>query len=387
MAKIDGVQEVAIAKLKPYERNARIHSDEQIEMICKSIQEFGFISPCLITKDNEVIAGHGRLEAAKQLGLKKVPCVYVEGLTEEQYKAYVLVDNKLTELGGWDLETLEIEMNDINLDMTEFGFYVKNADWFSDREYEGAARQEGNDEYNDFLEKFEDKKTTDDCYTPQNVYDAIADWVAKEYGLKKSKFVRPFFPGGDYQAENYKGKVVVDNPPFSILSEIEEFYNEHNVKFFLFAPSVACFAPKRRACAVCTGGTITYENGAKVPTSFVTNLENYVARTAPDLYKAIEKIDKENTQGNSVPLYKYPNNVITAAMMSKLSKYGQDFKIKDEDASDKIGALDSQKDSKNGIFGGGYLLSEKAAAEKAAAIEWELSDREMQIIKELGGNG
>ena len=92
------------------------------------------------------------------------------------------------------------------------------------------------------MEKFEDKHTTDDCYTPEKVYDAVAEWVAKEYGLKKKDFVRPFYPGGDYQKENYKqNSVVVDNPPFSILSQIVKWYADNGVRFFLFAPALTCF--------------------------------------------------------------------------------------------------------------------------------------------------
>lgn len=80
------------------------------------------------------------------------------------------------------------------------------------------------DGYTDFVEKFKPKKTTDDCYTPELVYDAVAEWVAKEYGLDRECFVRPFWPGADYERESYpEGCVVVDNPPFSILSKILAF--------------------------------------------------------------------------------------------------------------------------------------------------------------------
>lgn len=125
MAKAEKICEVAIKDLRPYDKNAKVHSDEQVDMICNSIEEFGFISPCLIDKDNRIIAGHGRVMAAKKLGLKKVPCVYIEGLTEEQYKAYILVDNKLTELGGWDFDLLNSELDDIDLDMSQFGFDIE----------------------------------------------------------------------------------------------------------------------------------------------------------------------------------------------------------------------------------------------------------------------
>ena len=123
MAKVIEIQEVNINDLKPYERNAKKHSDEQIEMIAKSIQEFGFISPVLIDKELNIIAGHGRVLAGKSLSLETVPCVFVEGLTEEQRRAYILADNKLTELGGWDFLVLEQELDSIlDIDMSDFGF-------------------------------------------------------------------------------------------------------------------------------------------------------------------------------------------------------------------------------------------------------------------------
>ena len=125
MAKIDRVQEVSVDLLKPYENNAKIHSEEQVQKIADSIQEFGFISPCLIDKENRIIAGHGRVMAAKILGMKKVPCVYVEGLTDAQRRAYILADNRLTELGDWSEELLQWELNQLELDdfdVTLIGF-------------------------------------------------------------------------------------------------------------------------------------------------------------------------------------------------------------------------------------------------------------------------
>lgn len=83
--------------------------------------------------------------------------------------------------------------------------------------------------YEEFVEKFKPKKTTDDCYTPQWAYDVVSEYVAKKYNLNPANFLRPFFPGGDFERENYPPEaVVVDNPPFSILSKILRFYEEHN---------------------------------------------------------------------------------------------------------------------------------------------------------------
>lgn len=121
MAKIADVQEIAIEELQPYANNAKMHGPEQVDLIAQSIEEFGFISPCLIDKDKRIIAGHGRVEAAKQLGMERVPCLFIEGLSEEQYKAYILADNRLTELGEWDTDLVSEELEDLR----ESGFNIE----------------------------------------------------------------------------------------------------------------------------------------------------------------------------------------------------------------------------------------------------------------------
>lgn len=125
MAKTTKMVEVPIAQLVPYERNAKQHPAEQLEKLQQSIEEFGFLSPCLIDKDNNIIAGHGRVEAAKALGMETVPAVYVEGLTDTQRRAYILADNRLTELGGWDMDLVEYELSTLaseDFDVDLLGF-------------------------------------------------------------------------------------------------------------------------------------------------------------------------------------------------------------------------------------------------------------------------
>ena len=116
---------IDISKLIPYANNARTHSDEQIKKIQASIREFGFVNPVLIDKDCGIIAGHGRVEAAKREGIKKVPCVWVEHLTEAQKKAYILADNKLALEAGWDDNILRLELaelNEMDFDISITGF-------------------------------------------------------------------------------------------------------------------------------------------------------------------------------------------------------------------------------------------------------------------------
>ena len=116
------IEYVDIQSIKPYERNAKKHPEEQVEQIAKSIREFGFRQPIVVDKDGIIIIGHGRTLAAKKLGIKKVPVVRAEDLTEEQVKALRLIDNKTNE-SDWDFELLDVELDSISdLDMQEFGF-------------------------------------------------------------------------------------------------------------------------------------------------------------------------------------------------------------------------------------------------------------------------
>ena len=111
--------------LKPYANNAKIHTEEQIDQIKKSIEEFGMNDPIAIWKNNEIIEGHGRLIACSELGIDKVPIIRLDSLTDEQRKAYMLVHNKLTMNTDFDVDLLKIELDDIvNIGMTAYGFDI-----------------------------------------------------------------------------------------------------------------------------------------------------------------------------------------------------------------------------------------------------------------------
>ena len=118
------VIEKEISRLERYKNNSRVHTEQQIEQIAASINEFGFNNPLLINADNRVIAGHGRLEAAELLNMNKLPCVVIEGLTEEQERAYIIADNKIAMNASWDIDILKIEMSDISefMDIALTGF-------------------------------------------------------------------------------------------------------------------------------------------------------------------------------------------------------------------------------------------------------------------------
>jgi ParB family chromosome partitioning protein len=115
------IEKRSVDSLFPYFNNSRTHSDEQVSQVAASIREFGFTNPILVDEDSGIIAGHGRLMAAKKIGLEEVPCIILDGLSDAQKKAYIIADNQLALNAGWDNESLRIELDDL----TEAGFDIQ----------------------------------------------------------------------------------------------------------------------------------------------------------------------------------------------------------------------------------------------------------------------
>src|ERR1035438_2260364 len=137
-----------IQNLVPYPRNARTHSKRQIRQIADSIQTFGFTNPVLVNRSRMIIAGHGRVDAAKLLGMKSVPTICLENLNEDQIRAYILADNRLAEKAGWDHSILAIELQhltavDLGFDVAITGFDVGEIDLILQ---EAAAEQKAREE-------------------------------------------------------------------------------------------------------------------------------------------------------------------------------------------------------------------------------------------------
>lgn len=387
-----------IGDVRPYEDNPR-RNDGAVQAVANSLREFGWRQPIVVDADGTIIAGHTRYKAALALEMTHVPVVVASDLTPEQCAAYRLADNRVGELAEWDSELLAQELDGlVDLDMSAFGFTERDMERVTggvDFSNLDAMSGEGDEGYDEFVEKFKPKKTTDDCYTPPEVYDVIRDWACAEYGIDPAKVVRPFYPGGDYESFDYSGgKVVVDNPPFSILTQICEFYVNNGIPFFLFCSTLTGFGSKRlamRTCHIICGCQIVYENGASVNTSFVTSYGgDVVAKTAPELRELIDaKVDELRRQGKTeLPKYEYPDEVVTAAIMGRWSKYGVEFEVRRTDCL-PISELDAQKEGGQSIYGNGLLLSERAAAERAAAERaaaqrFTLSDREREIVRSLG---
>lgn len=119
------IKDINVSEIKEYAKNAKKHPEKQIKEIAQSIKKFGFKQPLVLDKNYEIVIGHGRLLAAKSLGLELVPCVLADDLTEQEIKALRLADNKTNE-SPWDFDLLDVELESItDLDMGDFGFDVK----------------------------------------------------------------------------------------------------------------------------------------------------------------------------------------------------------------------------------------------------------------------
>ncbi|MDO4764233.1 MAG: chromosome partitioning protein ParB, partial [Flavobacteriaceae bacterium] len=225
--------------------------------------------------------------------------------------------------------------------------------------------------YLDFLKKFEAKKTTDDCYTPPAVYKAVYDFAQKHGKFEGLKILRPFIPNGDYKGVDYTGCGVIDNPPFSILAEVIDFYIAEKVPFFLFAPALTLFSYLNRPelQLIIISPNMTYDNGAKVRTGFITNAlkkEDVRVWGCVELSEAIKEINESNKKG--LAKYDFPAEVLTSTMVDKIVNGDVDFKVyKNEGLF--IRKLDSQKACKKAIYGSGLLLSEEAMKRKEEAMK------------------
>jgi len=248
------------------------------------------------------------------------------------------------------------------------------------------------DDYGSFVEKFEDKKTTDDCYTPKEVMDIVIEYVNNKYPLQDKNIIRPFFPGGDFESIEYSfNSVVIDNPPFSIITKICRFYLERRIKFFLFCPHLTCFSADIDVTHVIASADITYENGATIKTSFVSNMLGDLKIIGDaELHQKIKEIQAKAKV--NLPKYQYPEHIITVSKVAYCVEKGLSLNIDKKDTK-HYRVMDMQKKHGKVLFGSGFIVSDKAAAAVAAAtvaakikdnvIVWELSKKELRIIEEL----
>lgn len=226
-----------------------------------------------------------------------------------------------------------------------------------DDEPEIVATSKG--QYNDFVAKFGRKKTTDDCYTPEPVYEAVKQWLKlvlycnTPYDLDKLDIIRPFYPNHDYLTINYlENDFVLDNPPFSLYSKIVRNYMRMNVKFFLFAPVLSLFVPDSGANYVITGANVRYANGARVRTSFVTNILPYKILIAHGLQQAIHDAQRTNTAKTYRPAM--PEQYWSSAQLLRFAN-NSDFNFKPITATEDFIKYDNNNKK---IFGAAIKIGE-----------------------------
>ena len=327
-----------------------------------------------------VLGGNMRLAAIRGLGRTEAPCIVLPETTPaEKLREIVIKDNG--SFGEWDMDALANEWDDMPL--SDWGVDVHWDGTVTDWTKTGLKSRDGqtNEEYEAFKDKFKPKLTTDDCYTPPEVYDVVLDFIRENVcPLDTEQIIRPFYPGGDYEHENYPdGCIVIDNPPFSILSKIVDFYLDKGLKFFLFAPSLTLFSG-RDCTFILTDAEVTYENGAVVRTSFVTNLcGDLRVWVEPTLSEKIAAVQKK--EDRSLLKYNYPDNLITAATMEKIAARGLELKFMKEECA-YVANVDFLRKKKKGLYGGGFLLSERQKEQQQKEQQQKEQQQKEQQQKE-----
>lgn len=214
------------------------------------------------------------------------------------------------------------------------------------------------------MAKFTDcPKTTDDCFTPKDVYEAVVKYVGSIYDLTDKVILRPFYPGGDYRNAEYpENGVVIDNPPFSQFVPIVSFYSAANIPFFLFGNGLTIGRCYNYCTAVIVDTTITFENGAKVNCNFASNLyKDLQVVTSPKLSKMIAECPSQDTKVN-LPSFKYPDELLTISDLQSICRAGVDYQVRRSE-SHIVGNLDNYP-KKSGLFGAQLLVSREKENEK-----------------------
>ena len=246
------------------------------------------------------------------------------------------------------------------------------------------SRAEVFNDYDGFVRKHENaqKRTTDDCYTPQAVYDVVLEFASRLTDISGRRVVRPFYPDGDYQHADYSdGCVVIDNPPFSIFTQIVRWYEQRGISYFLFAPAITIFQAQA-TCSILADADVVYENGATVKTSFVTNLiDDPRVWLCPELKRRLNAIG-----GISIhPTEKkhFPPQVANAAQLGKFLSRGIEVKMPKRECAYIGNYVNGQK-----LFGCGIAMSDRLTDmlrqyQLQFERDVELTEREKEIIEQL----
>lgn len=329
---------VKLDEIKVNEHNPRQIKQKEMDKLKKSLKDFPEmmqLRPIVVDENGVILGGNMRYQALVASGADSADVIQVEGLTEDQKREFIIKDN--VPYGDWDWDALANEWDPDELN-----------DWGLLKKWHEPETDEP-DEYSAFVDKFKPKLTTDDCYTPPAVFSVVEEWARDRYKLGDVENIRPFKPGGDYTKEDYTGKVVIDNPPFSIMSEIVRYFLEHGIKFFLFYDARyaenAMRTDPETMTVVIPDCTIVYENGAAVTTCFVTNFEGGKIIVSGGLG---EKIKEANDTG-SAELTKYadPENLTKCVKVGRLGLKDKDMEL--------VYGLDYMR-AKTEVFGGGHSV-------------------------------
>lgn len=251
-------------------------------------------------------------------------------------------------------------------------------------------------DYDSFVAKFSEgnAKTTDDCYTPKDVYEAVVEYVSTITDMSGKQILRPFYPGGDFMNAEYpEDGVVIDNPPFSMFTKITRFFTMSDIPFFLFGPGLTIASCCKYCTAVVIADQITFENGAQVRCNFASNLYgDTLITTAPLLGDLIARCPSQRPK-NPLPSFEYPDELLSVSDMQSIARNGEVFSVSRSEAV-IVKDLDLHP-KKGGLFGDHLLLSKAKASEKIRAKEQvkektqrgipiSLSEREKRMIDKLG---
>lgn len=377
--------EVNKGQIEGVPKNPRFIRDNKYKQLVESISntpEMMKARPLIVHQQGEkyvVLAGNMRLRAMRELKWKECPvAVCPADAPAKKLREYAIKDNVSFGEDDMDLLANEWDLGELQDWGMDFSFNLPK-DVHDRSEW---AQGEADEEYNDFVEKFAPKLTTDDCYTPPAVYDVVLQWAKEKYNIsERTTIVRPFFPGGDFEHYDYpKDCVVIDNPPFSIMAKIMDWYQEHGIRFVLFCDqrTIASTAVVREGITMINAdAVVAYENGARVLTAFVTNMSpERLLHTEPTLKAKIEDVNK-TTEGTRIMKH-HPNSLVFARMriISKVP-----FSIK---RSECVAYNRCSKTIKN-VYGAIGLVSDNKARElkeaEARARELKKAEAEARELK------
>lgn len=280
-----------------------------------------------------------------------------------------------------------------------------------------SARDMTPEQYEEWLNKFsETLKTSDDTFTPANVYKTVYEWADKHYHISGRPIERPFYPGGDYRNYKYrKNCVVVDNPPFSILTKIIDFYIENKIDFFIWCPHLTSLQYiVKGVTLVIADAPVIYSNGARIATGWLTNLdeENAVV-CSNELRLTLEQCNIDNKKqfdcgkSNHLTNYSYPPELLRVGVLNQLGKRCEYAIPRDQVyLKEVVRTTDAQKEynrvnkKKQSVYGGGFWISPAEAeriqktikenkikrldkTEEEPGIVIKKSEREQAIIDSL----